>query len=194
MNALINLIQNLDNKILLFIKDNMHGVIMDKVMVFATTLGNNAIVWIVIALIIIINKKYRKVGFMVLAALLLSWILGDGLLKHLFQRVRPCANIPLIDMLIAKPLSYSFPSGHSASSFAAAGILAVYFKKYAVGFYTLAATIAFSRLYLYVHNPSDVITGIALGVLCSKIIIIASRKVNDENKIFGNILHKSKKF
>ena len=173
---MISLLQNIDNSILLFIKNNMHGHMMDKAMVIITSLGNGGIIWIIIAVLLMINKKYRKIGVMALGSLILSTILGEGILKHVVQRIRPSADIPAINMLIAKPLSYSFPSGHAASSFAVAGVLAKYLKKYAIGLLGLASLIAFSRLYLYVHYPTDVVAGIILGLFCSKLIIYMFNK------------------
>ena len=174
---MISILYNIDNSILSFIKNNMHGHIMDKVMVIITSLGNGGAIWIIISVLLMINKKYRKIGFIALGALILSTIFGEGILKHVVQRIRPSADIPAINMLIAKPLSYSFPSGHTASSFAAAGVLSKYFKKYALGFLALASLIAFSRLYLYVHYPTDVLAGIILGLICSRIIICMFNKM-----------------
>jgi len=168
---MISLVQRFDNSILLFIKDNMHGVIMDNSMVISTYLGNGGIIWIIIVSILMINKKYRKIGFMALGALILSTILGEEILKNVIRRIRPSENISAIDLLISKPLSYSFPSGHTTSSFAVAGVLAKYFKRYAVAFLGLASLIGFSRLYLYVHYPTDILAGIVLGLLCSEIMI-----------------------
>lgn len=180
---MISLLQNIDNSILLFIKNNMHSHIMDSIMVIITSLGNGGAIWIIISVLLIINKKYRKIGFIALASLLLSSILGEGILKHVVQRIRPSADIPVIDMLIAKPLTYSFPSGHAASSFAAAGVLAKYLKKYSLGFLGLASLIAFSRLYLYVHYPTDVLAGIILGLICSRIIIYIFNKVSKDSTL-----------
>ena len=180
--SMILVLQNIDNSILLFIKNNMHSYIMDKAMVTITSLGNGGVVWIVIAVLLMINKKYRKIGFIVLGALTISAVLGEGILKHLIQRIRPCADIPAINMLIAKPLSYSFPSGHSASSFAGAAVLANYLKKYKFIFFGLAFLIAFSRLYLYVHYPTDVLAGIILGLICSKVSIYIFSKINKNYK------------
>lgn len=171
------LIQNIDNFILICIKNNMNSHIMDKAMTAITYLGNGGAVWILIAVLLIINKKYRKIGFIVLAALILSEVLGDVILKNVFQRIRPSANIPAANLLISKPLSYSFPSGHSASSFAAAGVLAKYFKKHAFVFLSLASLIAFSRLYLYVHYPTDVLAGVILGLICSKTVIHIFKRI-----------------
>ncbi|WP_298836234.1 phosphatase PAP2 family protein [Clostridium sp.] len=182
------LIQKFDSSILLYIKDNMHGIIMDKVMIISTCLGNGGFIWITISLILIITKKYRKIGFMVLGALVLSGILGEEILKHIFKRIRPSA----VNLLIAKPVSYSFPSGHATSSFAAAGVLAKYFKKYALVFLSLASLIAFSRLYLYVHYPTDVLAGIVLGLICSVITIYLFNKVSYRN-IITSLIYKRKR-
>ncbi|WP_423243031.1 phosphatase PAP2 family protein [Clostridium fermenticellae] len=176
------LIQNFDIFILLYIKNHMYGHMMDKVMIIVTSLGNLGAVWIVISILLIINKKYRNVGFMVLVALILSTVLGEGILKHVVQRIRPSADIPAVKLLISKPLSYSFPSGHAASSFAAAGILAKYLKNYAVEFFGLAALIAFSRLYLYVHYPTDVLAGIILGLICSKMTIYFFNRLSQKQQ------------
>lgn len=182
---IISLIQGFDSFILLYIKYNMHGSIMDKVMVISTYLGNGGAIWIIIIALLMINKKYRKIGYMALAALILSTILGEGILKHVVQRIRPSADIPAVNLLIIKPLSYSFPSGHTTSSFAVAGVLAKYFKDYALEFFSLASFIAFSRIYLYVHYPTDVLAGIVLGFICSGIIIYSFNKVNGVFNIFN---------
>jgi len=165
---MISIIQRFDCFILLYIKDNMHGIIMDKIMILSSYLGNNGLIWIIISTILIINKKYRRIGFMAL---------GEEILKHVFKRIRPST----VNLLIAKPLSYSFPSGHTTSSFAVAGVLAKYFKKYAFGFFSLAFLIAFSRLYLYVHYPTDILAGTVLGLICSKIVIYLFNKANHNN-------------
>ncbi|MCJ7688554.1 MAG: phosphatase PAP2 family protein [Clostridiaceae bacterium] len=179
---MIPLIQRFDSSILLYIKNNMHGIIMDKSMVISTYLGNGGIIWIIIIAILMINKKYRKIGFMALGALILSTILGEEILKNVIKRIRPSDGIPSWNLLIAKPLSYSFPSGHTTSSFAVAGVLAKYFKRYALGFLGLASLIGFSRLYLYVHYPTDILAGIVLGLMCSGIIIYLFDKDNNNIK------------
>ncbi|MGV8982912.1 phosphatase PAP2 family protein [Clostridium sp.] len=179
---MLSLIQKFDSYILLFIKDNMHGPIMDKVMLMSTYLGNGGIIWIILAVILIISKKYRKVGFMAIAALILSTFLGEGILKHIVKRIRPSSNIPSFDLLIQKPLSYSFPSGHTGSSFAVAGVLSKYIKEYTVEFFFLAFLIAFSRLYLYLHYPTDVLAGAVLGLISSRIIIYIFNRADHHSK------------
>lgn len=160
-------IEALDQTLLLFIKNNLHVHILDKLMVFITDLGNYGVIWIVISLVLIIGKKHWKIGVAVLIALGISSLLGDGILKFIVQRARPCALMPASELLIDKPLSYSFPSGHSMSSFACAIVLAIQFReKRWIGAISMltAAFIAFSRLYLYVHYPSDVVAGMIFGI------------------------------
>lgn len=172
------IIQNLDNSILTFIDSNMHNAALDKLLVFLTSIGNQGLVWIFFSLGLIITKKYRKIGLITLVALLFTTICGDLILKNIFQRIRPSADIAQIDMLVEKPTSYSFPSGHSGAAFAAAGVLAYYFKRYAAGIYIFAALIAFSRLYVNVHYPTDVLVGTLLGFMWSRVAIYLFDKKN----------------
>jgi undecaprenyl-diphosphatase len=122
------IIQSFDNSILLFIKNNLHFPVLDKLMIFITDLGNGGFIWVIISLLLISNKKYRHIGILTLSSLLVTTSAGDEVLKNIVHRIRPSANIPVASLLIKKPISYSFPSGHAASSFAAATILSKYFK------------------------------------------------------------------
>ena len=168
---MLEIISNLDINILNFIRDNLSNPVMDKIMIFITTLGDKGILWIIIGIILLSMKKYRKVGFILLIALLVNALIGEGILKNIVQRPRAFITYPDISIIINPPTSFSFPSGHTASSFAAAVVLGHYFKKWSFLFYFLATLIAFSRLYLFVHYPSDIIVGIALGTICGLLTI-----------------------
>lgn len=174
---MIEAIQNFDDYVLMYIMNNMHSNIMDKFMVIITSLGNGGAIWIIISLILIINKKYRNIGIMLLGVLMMDAIVGDVILKNLIKRIRPCIYTAQAKLLIQKPLSYSFPSGHASAAFAAAGILIKYFRKYTLEIIALASLIAFSRMYLYVHYPSDVFGGIILGTLSSKIVLYVFQRI-----------------
>ncbi|MCI1946343.1 phosphatase PAP2 family protein [Clostridium luticellarii] len=169
---MILLIKKFDNLILKFIQDNMHKPVMDKVMIFATALGNGGALWIAIALFLILYGDYRLTGIIVLATLIISTIFGEGIVKHVVRRVRPCNCVNNLQLLISKPISYSFPSGHTFSSFAVAGVLSAQFGEYKMIFLIIAFLIAFSRLYLFVHYPTDIIAGAVFGLLCSKLILL----------------------
>lgn len=149
----------------------LHRPFLDSCMVFITQLGNMGFVWFALALILCAFPKTRKVGILMMITMVLDVVLSEGLLKHIFQRVRPCNVNTAIPLLISRPKGYSFPSGHTSLSFAAVSIL--YFmheKKASVLALILACLIAFSRLYLYVHYPTDVMAGIFVGVFCGYII------------------------
>ena len=168
---MFEVLQNYGVQILDFINENLHNPIMDKVMVAITSLGNGGLIWILISLILIFIPKYRKVGIMAICALILTTIIGEGILKHLVRRPRPFASLSDIELLITAPTSYSFPSGHTGSSFAVAGVIGSQIKKLRFYVFPLAILIAFSRMYLYVHYPGDIIGGVILGLCSSQIVL-----------------------
>lgn len=168
---MLKTLQNIDVTLLKFIQDNLQNPILDKIMPLVTYLGDGGVVWIVISIILLINKKCRAIGLMCVLALVLNTIVGEGILKNLFQRPRPFVDMPTINLLISKPTSYSFPSGHTSTAFAAIGILASQFKRYKMLLITIAVLMAFSRLYLFVHYPFDIVVGIVQGLICAKIVL-----------------------
>lgn len=155
---------NVEFAILDFIQLYMTSPIMDKAMVFITTLGNAGIVWIITALLMLCSKKYRTTGIILSVGLIGSLIFGNMILKPLFERLRPFQVKEGIDLLIASPRDYSFPSGHTLASAISATILLLRERKLGYCALTLAILIAFSRLYLYVHFPTDVLGGVLIGI------------------------------
>ncbi|MCC9294432.1 phosphatase PAP2 family protein [Clostridium sp. WLY-B-L2] len=166
------LIKKFDDFILEFIQDNMRRPAVDKAMMFTTALGNGGVLWIAIALYLMLCMDYKTTGIMVLVTLIISTIFGEGIMKHLVRRIRPCNCKNDLQLLISRPISYSFPSGHTFSSFAVAGVLSAQFSEYKVIFLLIAFLIAFSRVYLCVHYPTDIISGAILGLLCAKLILL----------------------
>ncbi|NFV13815.1 phosphatase PAP2 family protein [Clostridium sporogenes] len=174
----MDLIQNMDIYILDFIHKNIANNFLDKIMIFITSIGNLGLIWIGISLLLLISKRYRKVGVLCIASLFLSSLIGEVLLKNLVQRGRPFTAVEGINLLIKAPKSFSFPSGHTASSFAVATVVGRKIEKFKLPIYILAIAIAFSRLYLYVHYPSDVLVGALIGVISAKIILYMRSKHN----------------
>ncbi len=144
--------------------NNLHTPLLDSVFVFITHLGDKGILWIILGLVLVFIPKYKKAGYCVLLALLINLIICNITLKPFFARIRPYEYVEGLKLLIEKPHDFSFPSGHSAASFAASAALFMNYKKEGIPFLILAFLIAFSRLYLHVHFPSDVICGILLGI------------------------------
>ena len=155
----------IDFAVLVFIQEHMRCSFLDAVMSALTHLGDGGILAVVIAAALMISKKYRKVGFTLAFAIILCFLFGNLLLKELIARPRPFIQHPDVRLIIPPPSGYSFPSGHSYYSFAIASVLAKRIKKLAPYAFTLAALIAFSRLYLYVHFPTDVIAGVLFGII-----------------------------
>lgn len=129
---------------------------------------NCVFLWVLVPVICIMRKNSRKAGWIIFASIVLELILCNLILKNTFQRVRPFHVNTAVTLLVKKPLDYSFPSGHTAFSFVTVtgiwmtGVL----KKWRIPALIFACLIAFSRLYLYVHYPTDVLAGIAVGVFC----------------------------
>jgi len=143
----------------------LHSPIVDKMMLGITHLGDAGIFWIVLAVILLLIPKTRKSGLIVAAALCIDVIVCNGILKNLFARTRPFDVNEAVQFLITAPKDFSFPSGHTAASFAA--VAALYFageKKLWKVSLVLAVLIAFSRMYLYVHYPTDILGGVLVGL------------------------------
>lgn len=166
-----NFIMNIDKSIIEFVRDYLHNPFLDKIMPFITSLGNIGLIWIIISIILLMSKKYRKAGILVICSLIINAVLGELVLKNIIRRPRPFMEISNINLLIPKPITYSFPSGHTASSFAAIGALfkTIDNKMILIPVVILGLLIAFSRLYLMVHYPSDILGGIILGLISAKL-------------------------
>jgi undecaprenyl-diphosphatase len=180
-------IQDIDDSILTFIQENMRNPVLDLLMKYITYLGSGGILWIIIALVFIISKKYRYNGLMLAGALILCLIVGNLTLKLLVARLRPSDVNTTIELLIKRPTDFSFPSGHSLSSFASATVIFYTDKRYGSAAIFTAALIAFSRLYLYVHYPSDVAAGIILGISIGLITVYIALKIKPRLNKFKRI-------
>lgn len=158
-------IQEFDFTVLWWIQAHLRTSFGDAVMPFITHLGSAGIFWIAFAFLLLLFPKYRKAGFDMLLGMLIGLIVGNLILKNLVARGRPCwINTDLPAMLIAIPEDYSFPSGHTLSSTIAALVLLRRDKRPGIPAAVLAALIAFSRMYLFVHFPTDILGGFLLGL------------------------------
>ena len=162
----MNVISRIDYRAMVFVQSKMQKPFLDKVMPTISKLGNGGMIWIAISFSMLFSAKYRTVGRLVLLALAIGVMLASIIIKPVVCRMRPC-DVFERSVLIKRPTDYSFPSGHSLSSFAAATILFHYNIYFGIAALVLASLIAFSRLYLFVHYPSDIAAGILLGLSIS---------------------------
>ena len=144
----------------------LHTPFLDKIMGFITRLGDAGIIWIVLSIVLLLIPKTRKSGAVMVVALVVDVLLCNIVLKNLVARTRPYDVNTGVHLLVAKLHDYSFPSGHTAASFASVTALYLAGEKKLWKFaLVLACLIAISRLYLYVHYPTDVLGGILFGVI-----------------------------
>lgn len=161
---------NLQAVFLLFLQENIRTPLLTTILEFMTDLGNTGFIWIISSLLLMIFKKTRAVGVCALVSLLLSLLFTNLILKNLFQEPRPFVTYPEIIPLVShvSSASFAFPSGHASASFAAALLFYKYLSR-PLGIAALLAAflIAFSRLYLGVHYPMDILAGAAAGAFAA---------------------------
>ncbi len=159
----------MDAALVTWITENLRNPVLDPIMIFITYLGEKGIFWIAIGLLLCLPKQYRKHGILMLLSLAIGCILGEGILKNLFGRVRPVDALGL-QLLIEHPGGFSFPSGHSCSSLNAAMCLHLTNRKWSIPAFAVASLIAFSRVYHGVHYLTDILAGAALGILLAYLV------------------------
>ena len=153
-------IQQLDGEILLLIQQYLRTDMLTPFMKSVTFLGNGGWFWILCAVVLLAVPKTRKTGYAAALSLIFGAIVTNLLLKNIVARPRPFAEIEALIPMITKPKDFSFPSGHTTASFAVALVmLRMLPKKFGIPAVVLAVLVAFSRLYLGVHYPTDVLTG-----------------------------------
>lgn len=154
-----------DMAVLNFVQTYLRCNFLDMAMPLITELGNGGILWIICSLLLTVFPKTRKAGIAMAVSLILEVLCCNVLLKPFVARLRPCDVNTAVRLLIPHPEGFSFPSGHTGASFAAAA--ALFFGKNRMGAvaFILAALIGFSRIYLYVHYPTDVLAGAMLGIM-----------------------------
>jgi undecaprenyl-diphosphatase len=150
---------------------------LDAVMPVITRFGDGGIFWIAVAVLLLCFKKTRKIGLTVGLSLAIGFLVGNLFLKNVVARIRPYDLNPDFPLLIGKLHDFSFPSGHTLASVEAAVSIFLYNKKFGTPAIILAVLIAFSRLYLYVHYPTDVLASLILGVGVAVVSFVAVGKL-----------------
>lgn len=173
----------MEAQILLFIQENIRCVFLDWIFVPVTHLGDGGAVWLATAIILLIFKKTRRTGLVCATALLLMLILNNLCIKNLVARIRPYEVVDGLVLIVAKAHDLSFPSGHTAASFAfATGAFLCAPKKLWIPSLILAVLISVSRLYVGIHWPTDVLGGMVTGIFCGAASFFIWRKISDRNQ------------
>ena len=143
---------------------NLRTELLDDLMVGITSLGDGGWIFILFTLFMLLFVKDKRCGIAMALALIVNLVICNLVLKNVFLRERPCWLDPSIRLLIESPKDFSFPSGHTSGAFSASIAMWLYQKKWGSASLVLAAAIAFSRMYLFVHYPTDILGGIIVGV------------------------------
>ena len=141
----------------------LHTPVLDRLMTGISFLGNSGACFILLGLVLLCFRKTRKTGLAVLISLIAGFLIGNMGLKNMIMRQRPCWLDPTIPLLLSSPHDYSFPSGHTLAAFEAAVSVFLYHRRWGYALLVFAVVIGFSRMYLFVHFPSDVLVGALLG-------------------------------
>lgn len=162
---------------ILHIIQGWHTSLLNPIMIILSMLGEYGMVWIILSIGMAVIPKTRKCGLTMLAAMAFSFLIGNVVLKNIIARPRPCAVDKSVSLLVPFPNEYSFPSGHTLNGFTASITLFYFYHIPGIITIFLASLIAFSRLYLFVHYPTDILGGILLGIFDSCLIIWATKRL-----------------
>lgn len=172
----MDFLQNLDVSVFRFINGSLQNSVLDVLMPFITDLNRHTSVLVVVGLLLVLlfikggNKgKYAVVALAF--GILFSDQLNSSVAKFILARPRPCHVLPYVHLLVGCGSGFSFPSSHAVNNFCGAVILSFFFPQAAVWLYSFAAIVSFSRVYVGVHYPSDVLGGAVIGIVCGLIII-----------------------
>ena len=177
-------LQTLDGSILLWLQEAVRTPLLDGLLIPFTTLGNAGLLWIVLSLLMLFFPKTRRAGFLALLALLFGLLVTNLTLKPWAARPRPWLSVEGLIPLLHPADPYSFPSGHTTAAFAAGGVWcrALPRRWMRIAAILQAAVMAFSRLYVGVHFPTDVLTGLCVGLAGSQLVWYAARGLERRKK------------
>ena len=156
---------------ILYMIQGLQRAWLTPLMEFFTRIGEGGLCWIIVSIVLALIPRTRKCGLSMMAAMALTFVVGNLFLKNVIARPRPCAVDTSVKLLIPFPSEYSFPSGHTSNGFTAAVTILLHYPRAGVAALIGAGIIAFSRMYFFVHYPTDILGGILLGTLDACLIL-----------------------
>lgn len=176
MNALLEW----DADVLLWIQENMRTELMTVIMKSITRLGDAGCLWIVLSVLFLVLNKTRRVGVAASFAMIFTFITVNLGIKNIVARIRPYEAVEGLNRLVEAQKDYSFPSGHTAHAFAVGVVILIMMpRKVGVPVFIISVLMAYSRLYIGVHYPTDVIGGAVIGTLMGLLSVFLVNKISD---------------
>lgn len=165
---MIEFLTSIDIAVFFFINQTLSNPVFDWLMPIITDLNHIFIArLVIIAWIILVLWKGGVKGRIAIGMLIITIIISDQLnseiLKDLFGRIRPCKSLEGVRLLVNCGGGLSFPSSHAVNNFAGAAVISHFYSKQTRYWYAFAALVAFSRPYVGVHYPSDIVAGGMIG-------------------------------
>ncbi len=155
-----------EERFLLFLQESIRNPVLDRVMQFITSLGDAGFLAILVCIVLLCIKKYRRAGAAASLSLVLDFVVVNLVLKNLVARTRPYDMLENLLLITKRPSDWSFPSGHAGACFAVASVLFFCLpRRFGIPALVLAALISFSRLYVGAHYPTDVLGGMVIGCI-----------------------------
>ena len=158
---------------------SIHNPVLDQIMivVFNKMVGSLGQLWLIVGFVLLVIPKTRKCGAAVLLSYVVSFLIGNVWLKDFIARPRPCAVDDTVQLIVKKPGSFSCPSVHTYFAFSSAMAIFHYYKKSGIGVFLFAALVGFSRMYFFVHYPTDVLFGAVLGIVTALVVCVILDKL-----------------
>ena len=181
----------LDGNILLWIQNNLRNDFLDAVMKTITSLGDHGFIWIILTVLFFLVKRTRRLGFTTALSMLMTLFAVNIVIKNIVARTRPYEVVEGLNRIIGAQDDFSFPSGHTAHAFAFSVVIFLMLsRKWGMFALVFAFLMGFTRLYVGVHYPTDVIAAALIGTVMAFLSVFVVRRVvekfnveNDEGNI-----------
>lgn len=176
----MDFLYTLDKELFYFINHTLSNPLFDKIFPYLTDVKHWYLVYIIFWFILVIKggRLGRITAVMSLLLITASDQISSFLLKDWIARIRPCNVLPDVNILVFCSGSYSMPSSHAVNNFAAAVFFSRLFPKYKIPLYVIAVLMAFSRPYVGVHYPADVIVGAVVGSVIGYVLAILTQRID----------------